>query len=79
METIKNYFNSFSRRVVYTIIIILIGIGIGWYYTNNVDYDDSTTVRDENQSKYGVNIIFDYDKMIFRLTNFGIDFITCCK
>lgn len=60
METIKNYFSSFSRRVVYTIIIVLIGIGIGWYYANNVDYDDSSTVRDEIQSaKSTVNTVQD--------------------
>lgn len=63
----------------------IIEIPFGLKFTDDINYDklinhsSLKSVRDEIQSKYGVNIIFDYDKMIFRLTNFGIDFITCCK
>ena len=50
METIKNFIESISKRVIVIAIICLIIIGIGWYYTNNVNYDDSSTVRDEIKS-----------------------------
>lgn len=50
METIKNFIESISKRIVVIAIICLIIIGIGWYYTNNVNYDDSSTVRDEIKS-----------------------------
>ena len=50
METIKNFIESISKRIVVIAIICLIIIGIGWYYTNNVNYDDSTTVRNEIKS-----------------------------
>lgn len=50
METIKNFIKSIPKRIITIAIICLIIFGIGWYYTNNVNYDDSTTVRNEIQS-----------------------------
>ena len=50
METIKNFIKSIPKRVATIIVICIAIIGIGWYYINNVNYDDSSTVRDEIQS-----------------------------
>lgn len=50
METLKNFIKSIPKRILIIAIICLIIIGIGWYYTNNVNYDDSTTVRNEIKS-----------------------------
>lgn len=50
METLKNFIKSIPKRILTIAIICLIIIGIGWYYTNNVNYDDSTTVRNEIKS-----------------------------
>lgn len=63
----------------------LIEIPYGMYLTDeskyvhliNNQYLDN--VRKKISYNKDTSIEFDYDRMIFRLTSFGIDFINCCK
>lgn len=36
-------------------------------------------VLDKNKSSDNLKIAYEYDEMFFRLTQFGVNFITCCK
>ena len=62
METLKNFIKSIPKRILTIAIICLIIIGIGWYYTNNVNYDDSTTVRNEQQKEFQ-NLVSQYNQL----------------
>ena len=63
----------------------LIEIPYGMYLTDeskyvhliNNQYLDN--VRKKISYNKDTSIEFDYDRMIFRLTSFGINFINCCK
>lgn len=63
----------------------LIEIPHGLYLTDNHVYDELINhpyldnIRKSNSSNNYVTIDYEYDKMLFRLTSFGLDFISCCK
>ena len=48
-------------------------------YNKLINHPDLDTIRKSNPSTNDISINYEYDKMLFRLTSFGIDFISCCK
>lgn len=48
-------------------------------YDNLINHPAMVTVRKNNQLENWINVTYEYDKMFFNLTSFGIDFISCCK
>lgn len=48
-------------------------------YNKLIDHPELDSVRKSIPSTKNISIDYEYDKMVFRLTSFGIDFISCCK
>lgn len=77
-ENICKYIENLER-------LKLIEIPHGLYLTDNNIYDKLINhpfldnIRKSNSLNNNVKINYEYDKKIFRLTNFGLDFISCCK
>jgi hypothetical protein len=63
----------------------LIEIPSGRYLTDQSLYDRLINhfaleeIRNRNTATDSINIYYEYDKMYFQLTSFGINFISCCK
>lgn len=48
-------------------------------YKKLINHPAIVGVRNENETASGIAFTYEYDKMYYMLTSFGIDFIKCCK
>ena len=48
-------------------------------YEKLINHPALTKVRSKVEPKNGIKIDYEYDRRFFRLTSFGMDFISCCK
>lgn len=48
-------------------------------YEKLINHPALTKVRSKVEPKNGIKIDYEYDRRLFRLTSFGMDFISCCK